>query len=193
MSRSETSNELTAAVTRVLRERRTVHEFLPAPPPREALLRAIELARWAPNHRLTEPWRFYLLGRETAAAITLLNAEAVAAKHNEAKAQEKLARWQSIPGWMVVTCEKSEDGVQALEDYGACCCAIQNLTLALWSEGIGVKWSTGAVTRDPAFYDLIWVDPSREQVVAMLWYGYPAAVPAMDRRKSVSELIVNLP
>ena len=176
MSRSETSNELTAAVTRVLRERRTVHEFLPAPPPREALLRAIELARWAPNHRLTR-----------------LNAEAVAAKHNEAKAQEKLARWQSIPGWMVVTCEKSEDGVQALEDYGACCCAIQNLTLALWSEGIGVKWSTGAVTRDPAFYDLIWVDPSREQVVAMLWYGYPAAVPAMDRRKSVSELIVNLP
>jgi len=93
----------------------------------------------------------------------------------------------------VVTCDNTDDAVRAQEDYGACCCAIQNLMLALWSEGIGVKWSTGAVTRDPAFYDLIWADPARERVVAMLWYGYPAAVPAMARAKSVSELIVNLP
>lgn len=193
MSGSDPSQDVTAAVNRVLRERRTVHEFQPAPPPREALLRAIELARWAPNHRLTEPWRFYLLGRETAAAIARLNAEGVARKLGEDKAREKLHRWQAIPGWMVVTCETSEDVVQAREDYAACCCAIHNLTLALWSEGIGVKWSTGSVTRDPAFYDLIWVDPAREQVVAMLWYGYPATVPEMNRRKSVSELIVNLP
>lgn len=193
MSRSDQSDNFSAAVSRVLRERRTVHDFQPEAPPREVLLRAIELARWAPNHRLTEPWRFYLLGPDTATAIIRLNTEAVARKHGETKAREKQARWEAIPGWMVVTCENTDDSVQAQEDYGACCCAIQNLMLALWSEGIGVKWSTGAVTRDPAFYDLVWVDPARERVVAMLWYGYPADVPTMTRAKSVSELIVNLP
>ncbi len=173
--------------------RRTIHDFEPGRlPPKEKILRAIELARWAPNHRLTEPWRFYLLGPETSQAIVRLNAELVSRSKGEAAGRVKFERWSTVPGWMVVTCARSEDLVQAREDYAACACAIQNLALYLWSEGIGVKWTTGHVTRTDEFYDLIWVDRGAEQVVGMVWYGYPADVP-IPQRKPVQQILVELP
>ena len=70
-----------------------------------------------------------------------------------------------MPGWLVVTCELSDDALRRREDYAACCCGVQNFMLYLWRHGIGVKWTSGPVIRDPVFYDLIWVDPACEEVV----------------------------
>ena len=176
----------------LIRSRRTIHLFGPKEPPREAVLRAIDMARWAPNHRLTQPWRFYLLGRETASAIAHLNAEIVAEERGSEAANAKLERWLSVPGWVVVTCASSEDELREREDYAACCCAIQNFILYLWSTGIGVKWTTGAVTRDHRFYDVLRTDPKRENVVGLLWYGYPVEVPKTERQP-VSEILTELP
>ncbi len=192
MSAQENSSAKAAIAAELIRSRRTIHEFLPQPPPRELVRRGIELARWAPNHLLTEPWRFYLLGPQTATAIARLNAELVSRKQGPAAGQAKQERWLAIPGWLVVTCENSDDSIRAREDYAACCCAIQNFALYLWSEGIGVKWTTGAVTREPQFYDLIWVDPVVETVVGLLWYGYPAEIPQTPR-KALNEILVELP
>jgi nitroreductase len=176
----------------LLRSRRTIHSFELEPPPRATILRGLELARWAPNHFLTEPWHFYLLGPETAEAVACLNAELVTRKQGSVAGAAKRERWRRIPGWLAVTCENSVDSLQAKEDYAACCCAIHNFSLYLWSEGIGVKWTTGPVIREPEFYDLIWVDPEVETVVGMLWYGYPAEVPQTPR-KPLSQVLVELP
>jgi nitroreductase len=182
----------TLSAAELIRDRRTIHDFRPEPPPPALILRALELARWAPNHRMTEPWRFYLLGPETAEAIARLNAERVSRDQGAAAGQAKLDRWRTIPGWLVVTCERSDDPLRAQEDYAACCCAMQNFSLYLWSQGIGVKWTTGGVIREPAFYDLIWVDPALETVVGLFWYGYPAEVP-QTVRKPLDESLVRLP
>ncbi len=176
----------------LIRTRRTIHAFQPEKPPREMIVQAIDLARWAPNHLLTEPWHFYLLGRKTVDAIARLNADLVSRRQGVEAGQAKLTRWQAIPGWLVVTCDNSDDPIRAREDYAACCCAIQNLSLYLWGEGIGVKWTTGEVTRSADFYDLIWVNPELETVVGLLWYGYPAQVPQTPR-KPVKEILVRLP
>lgn len=180
------------AAAELIRSRRTIHNFAADLPPRETILRGIDLARWAPNHRLTEPWRFYLLGPETVGGIVELNARLVARSKGPEAGQSKLERWRRIPGWLVVTCENSDDPIRAREDYAACCCAIQNFSLYLWSEGIGVKWTTGEVTRHPDFYDLIWVDPGYETVVGLLWYGYPEELPQTPR-KPVEQMLVSLP
>lgn len=179
-------------IAELIRSRRTIHDFQPGLPPREIVLKGIELARWAPNHFLTEPWHFYLLGAETADAIAQLNADMIARKKGLQAAENKLEKWRGIPGWIAVTCDKSDDPIRAREDYAACCCAIQNFSLYLWSEGVGVKWTTGAVIRNPDFYDLIWVDPELETVVGLLWYGYPAEVPQTPR-KPVEQILVELP
>lgn len=174
-------------------ERRTINQFKPEPkPPRELIDQALEAARWAPNHRFTEPWRFYLLGSETVAQIIDLNTEIVAASKGEAAAKAKREKWSSVPGWLVVSCVKSDDPLTAQEDYAACACAIQNIQLSLWENGVGAKWTTGAVTRDPRFYDTLWIDRDLETVVGMVWYGYPEEIP-VSRRKRVSEVLIELP
>ncbi|MFQ5568639.1 MAG: nitroreductase [Rhodothermales bacterium] len=192
-SRSGTSPLPDAAATAALiRARRTIHLFEPDLPPREAVFEAIDLARWAPNHRLTEPWRFYVLGRETAEAVARLNAGDVAEQRGPEAAQKKLERWLAMPGWLVVTAAASDDPLITQENYAACCCAIQNMQLYLWSKGIGMKWGTGKVTRDSRFFDLLGIDPAREHLVGMFWYGYPAEVP-VTQRKPVEEIVTELP
>lgn len=170
-----------------MRTRRTVHNFLPEPPPDEVILEAIESARWAPNHKLTQPWRFYIVGPSTAAAISELNARLVQEEKGEYAGQVKLQRWLSMPAWLVVTCRRTDDYQRFMEDYAATACAIENLLLDLWSRGIGSKWGTGAVTRHPEFFELLKADPELEVVVGMFWYGYPAETPTTDRL-SVGEI-----
>ncbi len=176
----------------LLRSRRTINSFKPEKPPEKLIRKAIDLARWAPNHHLTEPWRFYLLGSETSQAIIELNTEITRQKKGHTAAEKKLKKWSEIPGWLVVTVVKSDDPLQQQEDYAACCCAIHNLSLFLWDQGVGVKWTTGEVTRDPAFYDLIWADPEIETVVGLLWYGYPKEIPN-SQRKPIEEIMIRLP
>jgi nitroreductase len=181
----------TQSVADIIRGRRTINFFKPEVPPRETLLEGIEAARWAPNHHLTEPWRFYLLSDPVKQQIVDLNARMVARERGEDAGREKHERWSRIPGWLVLTCVRSSDELRQKEDYAACCCAAQNLALYLWSRGIGMKWTTGAVTRSEEFYDLIWVDPVVEQVVGLFWYGYPDEVP-VSVRKAVPEIVVEL-
>ncbi|MEM7407248.1 MAG: nitroreductase [Pseudomonadota bacterium] len=180
------------ALEAVLASRRTVHDFTTEAPPADIVESALETARWAPNHHLTQPWRFYLLGPETSEQIARLNSEIVAAKRGAEAGQEKYQRWSQIPGWMVVTCENHDDPVRSREDYAACCCAIHNFSLAMWGHGLGVKWTTGPVTRADEFYDLIWVDATVETVVGLVWFGYPEVVPQLARRP-LEEVVVRLP
>ena len=180
------------AVAQVIRLRRTVHEFKREVPPREVLLRAIDVARWAPNHRHTEPWRFHLLGPKAVQAVIELNTELVTRKKGPEAGAKKRERWGEIPGWVAVTCPRSDDPVRNEEDYAACCCAIQNLSLYLWTLGIGVKWSTGDVVRHEDFYHLLQLEPNEHRVVALLWYGYPEQIPE-QRRKPVAEIVHEVP
>lgn len=180
------------AVAQLIRNRRSINRFRPQIPPRQTILRALDVARWAPNHHLTEPWHFYLLGPKTKQAVVELNAELTAAAYGPEAAEAKRRRWDAIPGWLVVTCDHSLDALRAREDYAACACAVHNLALYLWSEGIGVKWTTGAVTRDSRFFDLLWIDPELETLVGLLWYGYPDEAP-QSRRRGLAHSLVELP
>lgn len=180
------------AVAALIRSRRTIHRFRPDPPPRPVLLRALELGCRAPNHRLTEPWRFYLPGPGTRAALVRLNAEVVARKRGAAAGEAKRRRWEAIPDWFAVTSRRSEDALREREDYAATCCAVQNVMLYLWSEGLGVKWGTGAVTREAAFYDLFGIDMAVERVVGLFAWGYPDVVPETPRRP-LTDVLVECP
>ena len=180
------------SVDQLLSGRRTIHEFAPTPAPEAAVARALDAARWAPNHHLTQPWRFYLLGPETREQIARLNGDLVAAKKGADAGEAKYQRWREIPGWLVVTCERSEDPIRWQEDYAACCCAIQNFSLSMWSQGLGVKWTTGPVTRESEFYEIAWIEQEVEQVVGLVWFGHPLEVPMLTR-KPVDEVLVSLP
>lgn len=180
------------AVLSVIRQRRTIGSFRPEPPARDLVLTALEAARWAPNHRKTEPWHVTWLGPEAIAAVVELNCRIVAEQKGAQAADSKRQRWLAVPGWILVNCERSNDPLRSEEDYAACCCFIQNLSLVLWAMGVGTKWSTGDVIRHADFPAIIGFDPTRQRPVGLLWYGFPESVPQQTRR-DVSEFLRELP
>jgi nitroreductase len=170
-----------AIVADVIRTRRTVGAFQPLLPPREIVLEALELACWAPNHHKTEPWRFHALGPETVARLIDWNTRLLAETKGVEAAEAKRRQWAAVPGWLLVTCLRSNDPVQAEEDFAACCCAVQNFLLSLWSHGIATKWSTGGITRQPEFLERLDLDPGQHRLVGLIWYGYPEKLPQQQR------------
>lgn len=175
-----------------IRSRRTTKLFLKTPVARQLILDAVELARWAPNHHRTEPWHFYLLGKQKIAEAVELTRIVVTELNDKKKGDFKASSAAAVPGWMVVTCRRSADELRQREDYASCCCAIQNLMLYLSEAGVATKWATGPITRDPRFFSLLGADPGREMVVGLIWYGYPKMLPTQSR-KGVSEICSELP
>ena len=144
--------------------------------------RAIEVGCWAPNHHRTEPWRFYLLGTLARKQIIDRNTDLVRAAQGDRAAEIKRQRWLEVPGWLLMTCLRSDDTQREREDYAACCCAAQNMMLTLWADGVGCKWTTGAIIRDPDLFHMLGLHAAREFVVGLFWYGRPATLTEQQRR-----------
>ena len=186
------SSNIPSEVAAIISGRRTIHEFTDQIPPEDVVLQAIDLARWAPNHRATEPWRFHWLGPQASQAIVELNAQMVLAKSGAEAAETKRRQWSTVPLWLVVTSTNDPDEFTRQEDYAATCCAVQNLAIALWSAGIGMKWTTGKVTRHPDFFAATNIDATQRTVVGMMWLGYPKSVPTQTR-KPLDEILLRVP
>lgn len=176
----------------VLRGRRTINLYLQTKIPTDLVLDAIEAATWAPNHHVTEPWTFYLLGPKTIENCLDLCRDIVMEKKGPEAAAFKRESWAEKPGWLVVTCKVSDDELLQREDYAACSAAVQNLLLYLWQADIGSKWTTGPITRDKRFADIIGFDRDQELVVGLIWYGYPKLTPT-QARKPLNEVLRRLP
>ncbi len=131
-------------------------------------------------------------GAETIARIVDLNARIVAERRTPEHGEHKRKTWSEKPGWLFVTCPFDDDALRERENYAACCAAVQNLTLYLWKAGVGSKWTTGPITRDPRLFDIIGADFKAEFIVGMLWFGYPKITP-QQTRKPVAEVLTELP
>jgi nitroreductase len=181
--------------------RRTIKDFKPDPVPDATVERALTAGLWAQNHRLTQPWRFAVLGPATqralaeAGAVVQLQAlspdtDAATRAKVQAGALQKLL---SKPRIVVVTTVLSGDALQRREDYAAVCCAIQNIQLAAWAEGLGMQWSSGKQTQQSSTYDLLGIDPAAEEIAGFLYFGYPALIPAPALRKPLAAVMRRLP
>ena len=177
---------------KVLNSRRTIEIFSQKSVPKSLIDEAIEVAIWAPNHHVTEPWHFYNLGKVTKEKCLDLCYEIVNKKKGKKAADFKRRSWSEKPGWLVVTCKKSINELLQLEDYAACCTAIQNLILYLWKAGIGSKWTSGTITRDPELYKIIGINFDEEFVVGLIWYGYPKIIPTQSRKQLI-DVMTNCP
>lgn len=192
MTQSETDADgALDAVSACLRGRRTVALFDDRPVDEKIVLEAIDHARWAPNHRVTQPWHFYLLGEAARAATVDLVRVVTTERSDAANGKRKAQRWRTIPGLMVVTCEASADPLLQLEDYAACCCAVQNMALYLWQSGVGMKWTSGPIIRDARYYAALGIDAAERTIVGLMFYGYPRTVPE-QRRRSVKRIVTRL-
>jgi nitroreductase len=188
-SKPDSENGNLAIIAERMRSRRTTKLFLKQKVSCKLVREAIEVARWAPNHHLTEPWHFYLMGPEKiAGAIELIGTLIEETRNDPDLCEFKRKSARAVPGWLLVTCRRSDDELRQREDYASVACAIQNLTLYLSEAGVASKWTTGLITRDPRFFELMDIDMDEEFVVGLIWFGYPKILPTQSR-KSVEKIL----
>jgi len=161
-------------VEQAIRERRTHKAFFPEPVPRAELEELLELARWAPNHHLTNPWRFRVLG---PAALDRLKAAA---------GPEAAAKLDRAPTLVAATVVRSEDPVRDEEDLCAAACATYAILLGAHARGLAGYWRTPGVLRTEAGRAALGIGPD-ERFVALIHLGRarqgkeaPERAPARD-------------
>lgn len=184
------------SISDLIKSRRTIFQFEPDPPSKAEISEILEFGIWAPNHRLTEPWRFTVIGEKTkkilADRYTEIQIEKVkevaTAEQQKSVGEKGHKKFMSKPLIIAVCCLRSDDDFQQKEDYAAVCCAIQNIQLAAWERGIGMQWSTGPITKERNTCDLLGLDFDAEEIVGFLYTGYPAEMPKA-RRKPIEEVL----
>jgi nitroreductase len=144
----------------LVRTRRTHKAYDPAPVDPETLDALFDLARWAPNHHLTNPWRFRVLG---PAALEALKAAA---------GPEHAAKLDRAPTLVAVSATQSgEDAAAHDEDVAATACAALIVLLAAHERGLGGYWRTPAVLRTPEGRAACAIGPG-EKVLGLLHLGH---------------------
>jgi nitroreductase len=162
-----------------IRTRRTHKAFAPDPIPRSLLDELLELARWAPNHHLTNPWRFRVLGPESLARLKAAAGAEAAAKLNRA------------PTLVAATSLRSDDPVQDQEDLCATACAVYAVLLAAHNRGLAGYWRTPGVLRTGPGFEALAI-PGNERFVALIHLGWPRQEKEAPERLPPPEVVAYL-
>ena len=176
-------------VADLIANRRTIRKFKEENIPNEVLNELLQVASWAPNHKLKEPWRFIVYSGDGSKALGNIIYEVASNGRNMKKNPEEMKKYfLSIPTHILVVMPEDPQPLIKEEDYAAVCALIQNFQLAAWERGIGVFWKSDAYLTLPSFREAVGVLPG-EKIVAILHVGYPEMIPNSRPRTSVEEKI----
>ena len=170
--------------------RRSAWKFSDKPVDKMAVERMLDAAVWAPNHRLTEPWRFFVLEQgspERLKAADLAYEFQLQRTEDEKRADAARQKVLEPPIAIYVYTVPGPHDETTKENYASVCIAAHNISLAGTAEGLAVTWETGGVTRHPALKGLLGADESWE-IATMLLVGHPGEHPPA-RRSSVSGFV----
>ena len=166
-------------VETAIRTRRTHKAFGPEPVPREQLERLFELAAWAPNHHLTVPWRFRVVG--PAALLRL----------KEAAGPEGAAKLDRCPTLVVVSALPGEDPVQAEEDLHATAVAAYIVLLGAHADGLAGYWRSPGLLRGEEGRAAVGLSAD-ERFVGLLHLGRPRQErPAPERPTTATTVFLD--
>ena len=161
-------------VETAIRTRRTHKAFGPEPLGREQIEELLELARWAPNHNLTAPWRFRVVGPRALERL------------KEAAGPEGATKLDRAPTLIVVSCAAAEDPVQAEEDLHATAVASYIVLLAAHARGLAGYWRTPGLLRAPEGRAAVGL-PEGERFVGLLHLGPSRQEKAPPERPPVAQ------
>ncbi|MGN6187947.1 MAG: nitroreductase family protein [Conexibacter sp.] len=167
-------------VEQAIRTRRTHKVYGAQPLDRATLDELLELATWAPNHHLTNPWRFRVLGPQALARL------------KEAAGPEAAAKLDRAPTLVCVSAvQQGEDPVADEEDLLAAGCATYALLLAAHARGLAAYWRTPAVLRTPEGRAALGV-PDGERAIALVHLGPVRQEKAPPERAPATDVVTYL-
>jgi nitroreductase len=177
-----------------IQRRTSVRRFRPDPVPADLIRALLDCAVRAPNHKLTEPWRFAVLTGAARDRYAAVRARQRLTRFSDPESEEarsaadKMRReTEETPVIVVVMCAVHPDERTREEDYAAAMMAIANLLVAAASLGLGTYLRTGSIMRDPELEAIVKLEPGF-RVVGVVSLGYPAAEEVPRRRRPAAEL-----
>ena len=168
-------------IPEIIEQRRSIKKFTDRAVSRAETETLLDAAILAPNHRLTRPWRFYVLGPESRYAYGLALGDRKARKLPDPEAARTLretvaAEHRALPCMIAVAVVHNDNPETREEDYAAAMMAVQNIALTAVSLGLGTHIKTGGVMGDDASRAAVGVGQT-ERVVAIVNVGKPAEQP----------------
>lgn len=180
-----------------IRQRRSIKSFTDRAVTRAEIEHLLDAAVLAPNHRVTQPWRFYVLGREARAAYGAALGERKARKKEDPESARQVlekvtAEHASLPAMLVVAMVQDTNAEIREEDYASVMMAVQNMSLAAGELGLGTHIKSGGIMEDPAARAAAGVAED-ERIVAVVNVGEPAETPAPKSRAPAASFTQWLP
>jgi nitroreductase len=169
-------------VEKAIRSRRTHKAFGPREVPPATLFELFELARWAPNHNLTNPWRFRVLGPRTRERLMEL------AEREKPGAAVKLRR---APTLVAVSARLAGEEAQDREDVLAAGVAAYLVLLGAHARGLAGYWRTVALLEDPRARELLAIGAD-ETPIGLLYLGDPVQEQRVPGRAPLQEIVMEL-
>jgi nitroreductase len=167
-------------VEAAIRNRRTHKRYGPEAVDEATLMDLLDLARFAPNHKLTQPWRFRILGPETRALI------------DAAAGEKEAAKLRRAPTLVLATAKLSGDPPTDEEDLHATACAVYAILLGATGRGLASYWRTPGAFSDPAIRELLGLGED-ERVVALIHLGPAESDPPAKERGPLEVFVSSLP
>ena len=169
--------------------RRTIYKFRDETVSEAIITQALEAASCAPCHKHTHPWRFYSIGRNTRETLIPLITKLAKIKSEKRGSSDvskdierAVSKIKNAPVLFAITSKLSpNDPFREKEDYAATVCALHNMVLSFWANGVGSLWSTGSVTREPETYQKLGINEKEEEIIGFIRSGYPLAIPDVSK------------
>jgi nitroreductase len=160
-----------------IRTRRTHKAYGPDPVDRETLEALFELARWAPNHHVTNPWRFRVVGPRALQRLM------------DAVGAEGAGKLDRAPTLVAISYVRTpEDPVADEEDLLATGCAAYAVLLGAHARGLAAYWRTPAILREPAGRAALDI-PDTERCVGLLHLGPARQEQRVPERAPVADVV----
>lgn len=185
-------------VTQAIQSRRSVGRVKQDPVPRELVEKVLESAVHAPNHKITEPWRFHVFTGKGRGELARARAELARILAETEGDEEELAAGRisrerkkafRAPVIIAVISRGGRDEVETLENYAACAAAVQNMQLTAHALGLATIWRTGLQAYHPYMREFFGLEAG-DKIVAYLYLGYPDMEERPRRREPASSKTV---
>ncbi len=159
----------------LVRNRRAVFpaSYNDRPVSQEIIEAVLENAQWAPNHKLTEPWRFQVFRGPALERLGQYIGDFHKAKDPAMPdiKYQKMLKNPTRAACVIAICMKrhAEAQLPEWEEIAAVACAVQNMWLTCTAYGIGSYWSSpSAMLNGAAFLGL----EEDERCLGLFYMGY---------------------
>lgn len=179
-------------ITAVIQNRRTIppEQFSNRKVAKEVVEKILNNAIWAPNHGMTQPWRFKVFMEEGISKLARFQSEhykeiTPADKFDQGK-MDKLRERPHLSSVVIAICmeRQQSEKIPEIEEIEAVACAVQNMYLTCTAYGLACYWGSGGVTYEEGMKKFLGLK-EKDRCLGFFYIGYPAVEWPSGHRKPI--------